>query len=130
MREIWMRWTLVRVVTCVWWMLVFIAVRNGYSCVPVALADGLDIKLNAAVKKVEYNQRGVEVTVYNPRNPTATNTYHGKQFLLLASILKFIKFIIITFSVFNRLIRDSRPWFDNQLVALRNVAVKALQNAF
>lgn len=54
------------------------AVRNGYSCVPVALADGLDIKLNAAVRKVEYNQRGVEVTVYNPRNPSTTNTYHGK----------------------------------------------------
>ncbi|KAI4458682.1 flavin monoamine oxidase [Holotrichia oblita] len=52
-------------------------VRNGYSCVPLALADGLDIKLNAAVKKVEYNQRGVEVTVYNPRNPLSTNTYHA-----------------------------------------------------
>lgn len=54
------------------------AVRNGYSCVPVSLAEGLDIKLNAAVKKVEYNQRGVEVTVYNPRNPASMNTYHGK----------------------------------------------------
>ncbi|XP_071051181.1 lysine-specific histone demethylase 1A [Onthophagus taurus] len=54
-----------------------LTVRNGYSCVPLALADGLDIKLNAAVKKVEYNQRGVEVTVYNPRNPMSTNTYHA-----------------------------------------------------
>lgn len=56
------------------------AVRNGYSCVPVALAEGLDIKLNAAVRKVEYDQAGVEVTVYNPRNPASTNTYHGKLF--------------------------------------------------
>lgn len=55
----------------------FFSVRNGYSCVPVALAEGLDIKLNAAVRKVEYNQRGVEVTVYNPRNPASVNTYHG-----------------------------------------------------
>lgn len=55
-----------------------VLVRNGYSCVPVALADGLDIKLNAAVKKVEYNKNGVEVTVYNPRIPHNVNTYHGK----------------------------------------------------
>ncbi|KAL1491726.1 hypothetical protein ABEB36_012281 [Hypothenemus hampei] len=51
--------------------------RNGYSCVPVALAEGLDIKLNAAVRKVEYNSEGVEVTVYNPRNLQTTNTYHA-----------------------------------------------------
>lgn len=54
-----------------------LTVRNGYSCVPVALADGLDIKLNAAVRKVEYNHQGVEVTVYNPRNPQTTNTYRA-----------------------------------------------------
>ncbi|XP_030751607.1 lysine-specific histone demethylase 1A [Sitophilus oryzae] len=54
-----------------------LTVRNGYSCVPVALADGLDIKLNAAARKVEYNHQGVEVTVYNPRNPQTTNTYHA-----------------------------------------------------
>lgn len=61
----------------------FVSVRNGYSCVPVALAEGLDIKLNAAVSKVEYSQHGVEVTVYNPRNPVSVNTYHGKQGTLL-----------------------------------------------
>lgn len=49
---------------------------------PVALAEGLDIKLNAAVRKVEYNQRGVEVTVYNPRNPASVNTYHGNCILI------------------------------------------------
>lgn len=54
-----------------------LTVRNGYSCVPVALAEGLDIKLNAAVRKVEYNNNGVEVTVYNPGNPSITNTYHA-----------------------------------------------------
>lgn len=54
-----------------------LTVRNGYSCVPVALADGLDIKLNAAVSKVEYNHRGVEVKVYNPRQASQTNTYHA-----------------------------------------------------
>ncbi|KAK5650233.1 hypothetical protein RI129_001262 [Pyrocoelia pectoralis] len=54
-----------------------LTVRNGYSCVPVALAEGLDIKLNASVRKVEYSQTGVEVTVYNPRNTASTNTYHA-----------------------------------------------------
>lgn len=47
----------------------------------MALAEGLDIKLNAAVKKVEYNHNGVEVTVYNPGNPAITNTYRGEFFL-------------------------------------------------
>ena len=31
---------------------VYFAVRNGYSCVPVALSDGLDVKFNTAVRKV------------------------------------------------------------------------------
>lgn len=48
----------------------------------MALAEGLDIKLNAAVKKVEYNHQGVEVTVYNPRNQQTINTYRGEYFFL------------------------------------------------
>jgi len=36
-------------------------VRNGYSCLPVALSEGLDIKLATAVKEIKYNQRGCEV---------------------------------------------------------------------
>ena len=31
-----------------------LTVRNGYSCVPVALSDGLDIKLNTAVRQIRY----------------------------------------------------------------------------
>jgi hypothetical protein len=30
-------------------------VRNGYSCVPVALSEALDIKLNTAVRQIRYN---------------------------------------------------------------------------
>ena len=45
-----------------------LTVRNGYSCVPVALSEGLDIKLNTAVRQVRYNQQGVEVTTSNARN--------------------------------------------------------------
>jgi hypothetical protein len=29
-----------------------LTVRNGYSCVPVALSEGLDIKLNTAVQQI------------------------------------------------------------------------------
>ena len=48
-----------------------LTVRNGYSCVPVALSEGLDIKLNTAVRQVRYNQQGVEVTTSNARNSAA-----------------------------------------------------------
>ena len=34
------------------------SVRNGYSCVPVALSEGLDIRLNTAVKQVRYSPTG------------------------------------------------------------------------
>lgn len=34
-------------------------VRNGYSCLPAALAEGLDIRLNTAVRHVRYNRTGM-----------------------------------------------------------------------
>ncbi len=37
-------------------------VRNGYSCVPVALSEGLDIKLNTAAKQVRYSNTGKEIS--------------------------------------------------------------------
>ena len=52
-----------------------LTVRNGYSCVPVALSEGLDIKLNTAVRQIRYNQQGVEVTTSNARNNTNPVTY-------------------------------------------------------
>merc|ERR1719391_988255 len=52
-----------------------LTVRNGYSCVPVALSEGLDIKLNTAVRQVRYNQNGVEVTTSNARNNTNPVTF-------------------------------------------------------
>lgn len=41
-----------------------LTVRNGYSCVPVALAEGLDIKLNTAVRQVRYTASGMYVWVH------------------------------------------------------------------
>jgi lysine-specific histone demethylase 1 len=37
-----------------------LTVRNGYSCVPVALSEGLDIKLNTAVQQIRLaGERGI-----------------------------------------------------------------------
>ena len=41
-----------------------LTVRNGYSCVPVALAEGLDIKLNTAVRQVRYTASGRQTGYY------------------------------------------------------------------
>ena len=51
--------------------------RNGYSCLPVALAEGLDIRLNQAVRQVNYSGDKIEVVTYNPRNSTSTSTVTG-----------------------------------------------------
>lgn len=53
-----------------------LTVLNGYSCVPVALAEGLDIKLNTAVRSISLNSSGVEVRAYNPR---VTSTASANQ---------------------------------------------------
>uniref|UniRef100_A0A3Q2XZ25 Lysine-specific histone demethylase n=1 Tax=Hippocampus comes TaxID=109280 RepID=A0A3Q2XZ25_HIPCM len=52
-----------------------LTVRNGYSCVPVALAEGLDIKLNTAVRQVRYTASGCEVIAVNTRSATQTFIY-------------------------------------------------------
>lgn len=43
-------------------------VKNGYSCVPIALSEGLDIRVNTAVKHIKYFPGGVEVTADNLKN--------------------------------------------------------------
>jgi len=43
---------------CTYCIHFFYAVRNGYSCVPMALSDGLDIKLNSAVRQIKYSNTG------------------------------------------------------------------------
>ena len=53
-------------------------VRNGYSCVPVALSAGLDIKLNTAVRQIQYGPHGVEITTTNSRNHSNSVTYKGR----------------------------------------------------
>lgn len=56
----------------------FSAVRNGYSCVPVGLSEGLDIRLNTAVRKITYSNSGAEVTVSNARTHSNPATLKGE----------------------------------------------------
>ena len=56
-------------------------VRNGYSCVPVALSEGLDIKLNTAVRQIRYTGSGCEVSTSNARNNTNPVTYKADAVL-------------------------------------------------
>ena len=44
-----------------------LTVRNGYSCVPIALSEGLDIRLSNPVNIIKYDCDGVEVT-YTTKN--------------------------------------------------------------
>ncbi len=59
-----------------------VTVRSGYSVIPMALANDLDIKLNTAVRQIRYSSSGVEVTTSptNNRSPNSgSNTYKGKR---------------------------------------------------
>ncbi|KAB7494577.1 Lysine-specific histone demethylase 1A [Armadillidium nasatum] len=58
-----------------------LTVRNGYSCVPVALSEGLDIRLSTAVRKISYSGSSVEVTVSNARNHSSPSTIKGDAVL-------------------------------------------------
>lgn len=67
--------------TCISESLPFLlAVRNGYSCVPVGLSEGLDIRLNTAVRKISYSGQGAEVTVSNARNHSNPATLKGRGY--------------------------------------------------
>ncbi|EDV39455.1 uncharacterized protein Dana_GF25315 [Drosophila ananassae] len=50
-------------------------VRNGYSCVPVALTENLDIRVNSAVKEIKYGTNGVEVVAENLKTSNSLMSY-------------------------------------------------------
>lgn len=56
----------------------FVSVRNGYSCVPVALSEGLDIRLGTSVTDINYGGPGVTVKAVNQRSPNQAQTFKGK----------------------------------------------------
>ncbi|XP_068633798.1 lysine-specific histone demethylase 1A isoform X2 [Battus philenor] len=54
-----------------------LTVRNGYSCVPVALSEGLDIRLGTSVTEILYGGPGVTVKALNPRVSNQAQTFKG-----------------------------------------------------
>lgn len=50
-----------------------VTVSNGFSCVPAALAEGLDIRLSTAVRNVKYTRQGVEVVGVSSKNGVSTS---------------------------------------------------------
>lgn len=65
-------------------------VKNGYSFVPIALTEGLDIRVNTAVKNIKYFPGGVEVTAENLKSNNALVTYKADLVLctLTLGVLK------------------------------------------
>ncbi|XP_070568077.1 lysine-specific histone demethylase 1A-like isoform X2 [Ptychodera flava] len=59
-----------------------LTVRNGYSCVPVALSEGLDIKLYTAVRQIRYSHSGVEVVTSNTKSQGGNYTYKADAVLV------------------------------------------------
>ncbi|VVD00514.1 unnamed protein product [Leptidea sinapis] len=58
-----------------------LSIRNGYSGVPVALSEGLDIRLGTSVTEISYGGPGVTVKATNPRAPGQTQTFNGDVIL-------------------------------------------------
>lgn len=50
-------------------------VKSGYSCVPMALTEGLDVRVNTAVKTIKYTQSGVEIVTENLKTSNSSVTY-------------------------------------------------------
>lgn len=65
-------------------------VKNGYSCVPIALTEGLDIRVNTAVKTINYFPGGVEVIAENLKTNNSTVVYKADLVLctLTLGVLK------------------------------------------
>ncbi|XP_011691505.1 PREDICTED: lysine-specific histone demethylase 1A [Wasmannia auropunctata] len=68
-----------------------LTVRNGYSCVPVALSEGLDIRHNIAARAVRYGPNGVEVWAAPSRNPHTNHTVYKADAVLVTLPLGVLK---------------------------------------
>lgn len=68
-----------------------VPVRNGYSCVPVSLSEGLDIRLNTAVRAVRYGVNGVEVWAAPSRSPHTNPIVHKADAVLVTLPLGVLK---------------------------------------
>jgi lysine-specific histone demethylase 1 len=68
-------------------------VRNGYSCLPIALSEDLNIKLSSAAKQIKHTDKGVEVTVQstNPLSSASSNEIDKADAVLVTIPLGVLK---------------------------------------
>ncbi|XP_063708331.1 possible lysine-specific histone demethylase 1 [Culicoides brevitarsis] len=52
-------------------------VKNGYSCLPIALTEGLDIRVNTAVKKIKYSPGKAQVIAEDFKTNNQSVTYNA-----------------------------------------------------
>lgn len=71
--------------------------KNGYSAAPIALSDGLDIRVNTAVKNIKYFPGGVEVTAENLKTNNSTVTYKGEFSFLFFNVWFFLFYSFFLF---------------------------------
>mgnify|MGYP002803835585 FL=1 len=63
-----------------------VTVQNGYACLPAALAEDLDIRLNTAVRQVRYNRSGVEIITQSTTKAAISTTQSFKGDVVLITL--------------------------------------------
>jgi len=58
-----------------------LTVSNGFDSVPKALSEGLDIKYNTEVRKINYSNAGCEIVTCNARNKSNLSTHNADAVL-------------------------------------------------
>ena len=115
-------------------------VRNGYSCVPVALSQGLDIHFNTAVRQILMNSKGVEVVTTDPHSDASeTRTYRGNETygsglfynLRFHSLLRYDSYDLITADAVLctlplGVLRHSNQFVNGNIIPVNNITFKSL----
>lgn len=96
-------------------------VRNGYSCFPIAMTEGLDIRVNTAVKTIKYFAGGVEVTAENLKTNNSIVTY--KADLVLCTLTLGVLKIAVSPLASNQM---NHVRFDPPLPEWKQSAIKRL----
>ncbi|CAG0920574.1 unnamed protein product [Notodromas monacha] len=65
-----------------------LCVRNGFSCIPIALASNLRILLNTSVKEIQYNDSGIKVMAAHGRQPPSAYRADAVLVTLPLGVLK------------------------------------------
>uniref|UniRef100_A0A1S4H858 Lysine-specific histone demethylase n=1 Tax=Anopheles gambiae TaxID=7165 RepID=A0A1S4H858_ANOGA len=94
-------------------------VKNGYSCVPIALTENLDVRVNTAVTCIRYRPGGVEVTA-DLKSNNSTVCYRA-DLVLCTLTLGILKLAIAKESKQLNTVR-----FDPELPEWKQLAIRRL----